>query len=391
MATKDIILAAAARNDELITILGETDYGQSALQQSTAYVSELQTLMAAEDENVKKAVVKLQKDQSKHEIYRDSHVKRLAYRMTGNKEKFQAKAEKEEREYHEALQARVQAEKKFEMLKDTLKEAQASKSEYEKVAARHKKAQADLDSLYNSIFDGPTPEFPEEDAAEASVQQARQIYQDISAKLNIESQVVQLLSHADERMSLARLQVDEAISCSDGDIWAFRVPMADLYERDYLSQAQVHASNVGVLVAMAQRSQPLVQSIGRMEIAQGNFMSDMLFDNIFSELSFHDKIKASEVELKRAHAKLLTQLKESKQRLARAKSEFKTAEGRLQEARKQLERVRMEAFRRVAAGEDASVPPRTVPEGGAAIEAGELDVPPESEAPPAYEPPAYER
>jgi hypothetical protein len=50
--------------------------------------------------------------QSVHEMYRDSHVKRLAYRMTGNKGKFEAKAEKEEREYHEALQARVQAGKK---------------------------------------------------------------------------------------------------------------------------------------------------------------------------------------------------------------------------------------------------------------------------------------
>jgi len=94
MATKDIILAAIARNDELITILGETDYAQSALQQSTAYVAELQTQMAAEEKNVKKAVLKLQKEQSEHEMYRDSHVKRLAYRMTGNKGKFEAKAEK---------------------------------------------------------------------------------------------------------------------------------------------------------------------------------------------------------------------------------------------------------------------------------------------------------
>src|SRR5277367_5761487 len=155
MATKDIILAAIARNDELITILGETDYAQSALQQSTAYVAELQTQMAAEEKNVKKAVLKLQKEQSEHEMYRDSHVKRLAYRMTGNKGKFEAKAEKEEREYHEALQARVQAEKKLETLKNTLKEAQASKSDHEKVAARHKKAQADLNALYDSIFNGP--------------------------------------------------------------------------------------------------------------------------------------------------------------------------------------------------------------------------------------------
>jgi hypothetical protein len=390
MATKDIILAAVARNDQVITILGETDYAPSALQQSTAYVTELQTQMAAEEKNVKKAVLKLQKEQSEHEMYRDSHVKRLAYRMTGNKGKFEAKAEKEEREYHEALQARVQAEKKLETLKNTLKEAQASKSDHEKVAARHKKAQADLNALYDSIFNGPTPEFPEEDAAEVSVREAQQIYQDISGKLNIESQVIQLLSDADKRMNLARRQIDEALSYSAADIWGFGGPLADLYERDYLSQAQSHASNVEMLLAMARRSQPLVQSIGRMEIAQGNFISDVLFDNVFSDYTFHDKIKASEVELKRAHGKLLGQLKEAQERLVRAKGEVKIAEGRLQAARKSLERERMEAFRRVAAGEDVSVP-AVVSESGAAREAEELDVPPEFEPPPAYEPPAYER
>jgi hypothetical protein len=390
MATKDIILSAVARNDQLITTLGETDYAPTALQQSTTYVAELQTQMAAEEKNVKKAVLKLQKEQSEHEMYRDSHVKRLAYRMTGNKGKFEAKAEKEEREYHEALQARVQAEKKLETLKDTLKEAQAAKAQYEQVAAGHKKAQADLDALYNSIFDGPTPEFPEEDAAELPVKQAQQIHQDISTKLNIESQVVQLLSDADKRMILARRKVDEALIYSGADIWGFGGPLADLYERDYLSQAQSHASNVEMLVDMARRSQPLVQPLGRTEIARGNFVSDVLFDNVFSDLTFHDKIKASEVELKRAHRGLLSQLKEAQERLVRDKGEVRVAEERLQEARKSLERVRMETFRRVAAGEVVSAPV-VAPAGGVGREADELDAPPDFEPPPAYEPPAYER
>ena len=81
---------------------------------------------------------------------------------------------------------------------------------------------------------------------------------------------------------------------------------------------------------------------------------------------------------------------EAQERLVRAKGEGKIAEGRLQAARKSLERVRMEAFRRVAAGEDVSVP-AVVSESGAAREAEELDAPPEFEPPPAYEPPAYER
>jgi hypothetical protein len=51
----------------------------------------------------------------------------------------------------------------------------------------------------------------------------------------------------------------------------------------------------------------------------------------------------------------------------------------------------MEAFRRVAAGEDVFVPPRAAPESGAGRGAEELDLPADFEPPPAYEPPAYER
>lgn len=391
MATRGIILSAAAHNDELLTILGETDYALSALRQTTAYIAELQSQVVAEEKNVKKAVLKLQKEQSEHEMYRDSRVRRLAYKMSGQKGKFEAKAEKEEREYHDALQGRVQAEKKLETLKDTLKEVQASKIEYDKAAIRHDKAQLELDALYNSIFDGPTPEFPEEDAAEVTVRQAQQVYQDISSKLNVESQVLKLLSDADKKMILCRRAISEALGASAADIWGFGGPFADFAERDYLSQAQTQASNVEMLVDMARRSQPLVQPIGDMRIAAGSFVSDILFDNIFTDLAFHDKIKASEGDVSKAHCNLQNQLNRAKERSGRAKREATVAEERLREARKELERVRMEAFARVVSGEDFSVRAAVAAPERRAAEEPEEGEEAADEPPPAYDPPAYER
>jgi hypothetical protein len=389
MATKDIILAAAARNRELLTILGDTDYAPSALRQTTAYIAELQNQLAAEEKNVKKAILKLQKEQSEHEMYRDSRIKRLAYKVSGQKEKFEAKAEKEEREYHDALQGRVQAEKKLETLKGTLKEVQASKIGYEQAVARHNKAQLELDALYSSIFDGPTPEFPEEDAAEVPVRQAQRIYQEIAGKLNIESQVVQLLSDADKKMNLCQRAIGEALNASEADIWGFGGPFADFYERDYLSQAQSHASNVEMLVDMARRTQPLVQPIGQMKIAASSFVSNILFDNIFTDLAFNDMIKASEVDVRKAYYNLQNQLRVAKERLVRLQSEARRAEESLQAARKSLEKVRQEAFARVVRGEDVSAPVAAA-ESVATRELEESDAPAE-EPPPAYNPPAYQR
>jgi hypothetical protein len=189
-------------------------------------------------------------------------------------------------------------------------------------------------------------------------------------------------------MKLARRAISEALRFSSAEVRGFGGLLTDLYERDHLSQAQSHASNVQMLVDMARRSQPLVRSLGQMQIAQRNFVSNVWFDDVFSDLAFHDKITASEADLTRAHRILLSQLKDAQDRLVRARGEVKVAEGGLQAARKNLERVRMEAFRRVAAGEDVSAPATAVvPESSAEA----LDPPPDFEAPPAYEPPAYER
>jgi chromosome segregation ATPase len=383
MTTEHIILSAAARNDDLIRILGETDYAPSALRQTTVYVKELQSQIAAEEKNVKVLGYKLQKEQSEHEAYRDSRMKRLAYKMSGQKEKFAAKAEKEEREYHDALQAKFQAERKLETLKRSLDESQASKDEYEKVNARHESAQVELDALYDSIFSGSTPDFPQEDAAEGIVNQAQNVYNVISGKLNAETQVVKLLSDADKKMNIALQDMRDALSASRMDMWGGGSLLTHIAERDSLSRAQSQASNAEMLVDMARNTQPLIQPV-RIEIAQPNFVSNVLFDNIITDLVLHDQIKASKMDLERAHASILSQLQAAQERVKALKSEARRVDQDLQAARRHLRKTRQEAFERVTTGGGST---EEAVGGSSQVEPGVLlpDVPP-----PAYpDPPAY--
>ena len=353
MSTKDRIISSASKNEELLAALAETDYAPSALQQATAYMNDVESQIATETKNVSSLTAKVEKELHDHEKYRDSRMKRLAYKLGGKKEKFEATAEKEEREYHDALQEKFHAERRLGDLKARLEDARITKEQHAEVAARHQSLQAELQALYRSIFDGPTPEFPNEDAAENSVEQARYRYNYVQGQLNVELQVLHMLADADAKMNAAHQAIQDALHASRADMLGFGGRLADYQERSSLSMAQSNADQVEMLVDMARKAQPLVQPIGHMEIAQGNFMSDVLFDNIFADMNFHSKIQAAELSLKKAHHNLLMQLDAATARSEGLKREARNAEDVLQRARKDLDRIRQEVFRRVNAGEPA--------------------------------------
>jgi uncharacterized coiled-coil protein SlyX len=349
MSTKERIVSFASKNEELLRALAETDYAPSALHQVSAYINDVESQIATETRNISTLARKVDQELHDHEKYRDSRMKRLAYKMGGQKEKFEAKAEKEEREYHDALQEKFHAEKRLEDLKARLADAKTTQAQHADAAARHQSHQAELQALYRSLFDGPTPEFPDEDAAENAVEQARQRYNNVQGPLNVESQVLQMLADADRKMNAAHRAIQDALRASQADMFGFGGAFADMQERSSLSQAQSNADQVQMLVDMARRAQPLVEPIGRMEIAQGNFMSDVLFDNFFADMSFHRKIEQAGVSLKMAHDNLRRQLGAAQARAESLKVEARGAEEDLQRARNHLDRVRQDIFRRVGA------------------------------------------
>ena len=351
MSAKERIISSASKNEELLAALAETDYAPSALQQAVAYVNDVESQLAAETKNISNLAVKVDKELHDHEKYRDSRMKRLAYKLGGKKEKFEATAEKEEREYHDALQEKFNAERRLEDLKARLEDARTTKAQHAEVAARHQSYQTQLQALYRSIFDGPTPEFPDEDAAENSVVQAGHRYNYVQGQLNVELQVLHMLADADKKMNAAHQAIQDALHASRADMLGFGGVFADVKERNSLSLAQSNADQVQMLVDMARRAQPLVEPIGHMEIAQGNFMSDVLFDNIFTDMNFHSKIQAAELSLKKAHSNLLRQGDAATSRSDNLKIQARDAEGILQQTRNNLDRVRREVFRRVNAGE----------------------------------------
>lgn len=237
-----------------------------------------------------------------------------------------------------------------DVLTKNIEDANKTRAELEVAAKRHTEFQAELDRLYNSIFGGPTPDFPEEDAKEEQVRQAGFAFNQVQQRLNAETQAVNILTEARGFMMVSLKFMGDALQASKMDMWGVGGGFADFAERSALQKAEAGVSKVQMLVSQAQRISPQVQSIGAVNIAQGNIMSDVLFDNIFTDMAFHEKIEQSFAELQRAARNLDAQLSMARDRKTSLHNEAAQASAQLEAARTELQRVRQETFERVARG-----------------------------------------
>lgn len=340
---------AASRNTELQAILAETDHVPPALVQQQRYIADLQNEVANAQKRLKELEWKRQKELTEHQRYRDSVMKRFAFKVSGKKEKFDERAAKEEREYFDVLQQEHQATETKKNVERMLNEAVDVRRGLEQQDARHRQAQTDLDNLYDSIFTGPTPGFPEEDARENEARAALQEYLAVRAKAESEARATKLLTEAQIDIRQALVFMGEALRQSTRDMWGGG-RFTDMMERNMLARAEVRVTNARMLVGQAQRFSPAVKSLPRVEIAQGDLMMDVFFDNIFTDMMFHQKIEQSNAEVQKGAMAVDENLQEAAARQAQLSSEIQAKTRRLEEARLALQKARNDAFQRIVVG-----------------------------------------
>jgi chromosome segregation ATPase len=363
------LVNAAARNHELLTVLAETDYAAKTLQQNTSYITDLEAQTKATEKELRKLHALTEDERKDHVKYRDSTFKRYAHKLGGRKgeAKFASKSEKEEREFLEAWQKEREAEERQSELRRALATANEDRQRFESEKARNESAQRDLDQLYASIFSGPTPDLPGEDQLETAVQYARQHLEQVQSQCNADCAALDALGRTESRMQNAAKAMEEALHSSRLDMWVGG-SFADVMERDALSQAAVGISEALRHMDEARRLQPAIAHLREVHIDMGHMISDVMFDNIFSDMAQHDRIHASNNQLMEAMAQLKEQIALQTQRTQSAKLALNQGKASMEEARVELQNIRAEAFGRVAGGgvsggsaDGVTAPPPYVP------------------------------
>lgn len=185
-----------------------------------------------------------------------------------------------------------------------------------------------------------------------------------------------MLKDASGIMRRALSEIERALSYSRYDMFGGG-SMADMMERSHLSNADQLINQTRVLAARAQKASPYVMDLPQVKINHGNLMSDVFFDNIFTDMAFHEEIKRSQAQAMRFYNALVEQGNEGVRRRDELAKTLKTQEKELDEAREELQKAREKAFEQVLRGEG--------PQGvDVAAARGVDDVPPPPGPPPAY-------
>lgn len=350
MTIEEHIQAATAKNAALLHTLASTDYARPSLTQQVTYITELEQQLSALSKRLTELDRRRERDLKDHVKYRDSVFRRFTYKATGRREKFDEKAEVEEKEYFEGMQESNTKSEEKRQLEQLLVEAKERKGELETDAKRHEEAQVELDGLYDSIFSGPNPQakYPEEDRLEREAESVLSEYEAQRQQLEGETRALKLLNDARGEINMSLQHLSTARGYSTWDMWGGGT-MVDMMERNELSSADRRWSACKMHFAEAQRASAHVTPLPGVRVAAGSLMSDVFFDSIFTDMAFHEKIKQSEAEMRRAADALMQNVLLAEQRVKEGKSSAQHLGARLEKARVDLQSRRTEIFRMVAA------------------------------------------
>lgn len=366
------IQAASSKNAQLLAGLHETDSAPSQLYQQINYLNDLEGQIRKIEKHVNDLKKQTASELKDHKKYSESTFRRFAHKASGRKDKFAEKAAKEEREYFDAIQEQKTGEDQLAYIKQLRAEAGITRQEYEVQAQRHDSLQQELDALYDSIFQGPSPGFPDEDQKENECQQASQTAAQIAQSLEEQKHVLFLMNQMRSKLMEAGRYLDDAHSASQMDLFGGGT-LASMQKRNYLERAESSISQVRMLQDQVKRIRPSIGDLGPMNIASGSIWGDVVFDNIFSDMEMHDKIKNSELQVQRAFQKANEKIQAEESRIKHTQTDMQRVSEALQNARKELQKAREQAFARVGAGERIDTTAMALP----------FEENP-SEAPPAY-------
>lgn len=117
-----------------------------------------------------------------------------------------------------------------------------------------------------------------------------------------------------------------------------------IMERNALCQANEDIQQARKLVTLARRGTPLIREFPPVTIAQGNLLGDVLFDNVFSDMGFHGKIKQSAFEVQNCTREVNLDLQTATLRHTEMCREAQIRSSAMRNAKSKLQKMREAVF-----------------------------------------------
>ena len=199
-----LIEQAAPKNAALLNDLMSTEEAVQVFKNNAVRLRRIEKDLAAQIKVVREATIETSNQRITYTQRRESTLKKWYYILTRMRKTLMEKIEEDERLYHEKIAAQSQAEKRQQQLeqdKVAIEKEHATLSEQEK---KHGAAHSAIDDLYDTIFDGPTPGFADEDDRERNFKKDK-------AEYDASVDILKAWYKTDKDIALLRSTVNRAI------------------------------------------------------------------------------------------------------------------------------------------------------------------------------------
>ncbi|KAF2809672.1 uncharacterized protein BDZ99DRAFT_33922 [Mytilinidion resinicola] len=344
-AVRSKIAASASLNSSLLNLLMLTMDAPAALGHMSTHITILRTELSAHSVALEALQKKALQTLRRHELFRDSIVRRLTYRITAMTAKFREKSHVAEKEYTETVKELSRAETRLKLLAAKLQEAEQERKKLEQQAAEHREAHRKIDELYESVFAGPTPGFAEEDKRESAYDVALQNLERTKKDLLAARKAVRSLVQTGNAFKRAGNFLVHAVNAVDA---SFFLALSGAEE-----EIKTHERYRTMALSLVEHTKDSLRPMDRKAEEVAKRLSDTIrkgvvnLEDISSKQLFLDSVAEAGKDLNEA-AVLLDQLKalvKEKERTA-AQNLGQTARA-LEDARQALQEVRQEAFEKV--------------------------------------------
>lgn len=343
------IVKSADQNRKIVETLHQTEYAKEDLERQEAVVDELHSKVHQLDGQAKTVTATSEKASKKAESIRESNVRKLLYKVACREPAFEAKKELKADKSRDAAQEEKRVRVELDGARKELDEAQKTKEGLQKDNGRNDEARKEQKELYEKIFDGDTPDFPEEDEKEEEVKRKLEAHRDGQKQLEAEKKALDLLFWAKSEFNVALHAGKSAQNASRFDM-AGGGALTDLAERRELKKTQEHVNKAQQFLREARdlSKSGCIQQLSDTKVADGHVVGDVLFDNIFSDYSFHQNIKESMAEIREVADRVKSIIKDQTVAVTSLEDESKAAKAQVAAARNELRKERMAIFERVA-------------------------------------------
>lgn len=339
------IAIRSVEHDKLQQALVETEYISSALQESSARITALSSELTRRKPDVLTLDSLLWEQQTTSHTYRESAVRRFAYNVSGKKADFAEKMALEEHLHLRTVQRHEDAKRAFTELETKLAEAKETHAELEAAKKRRESAQQALDDFYAHIFDGPSPEFDEEDREELALAEASYELKRVQKEFENEMQALELLGEASAILgniskAMAEAEIATGLSQGTGNT-------INQKARISLIAAKKAGEQLEKLLQQAKTISSAVGDMGPMKIPTGDHRGSFLQYKVYREAGFLSVIKLSRKEVRTEVQRLRSDVGNSRSRVRNLEERVKTARQGLKDGKMRLQQVRRDTFNAV--------------------------------------------